>query len=305
MALERISPEIWFGRPGSLVSLPPPDPGVSSTRVRPRVVQEAGSSRSVSSVGYGRRTWHYTFTGLPEDDFWLIDSHESGLRGVGPWALLDPAYSNKAWPNQSGGSDALADTTGFSLPDGVTAETIASSTVFTANYLRSVAWSVPASPASGLLHMTTPWPRLSSGYWGYPITPSTQIVAGLRARAAQVDGARLVLRFHDSTGAVIATTTPSYTNLSTSAFADYTVTATGGSTAAWISLVFQINPADVAVSTTVYTGALQVLYGTGAITTWIPGTGVPMVSFSSLRADPPMYGRFDVEVDLVEVGVDA
>lgn len=303
--LDRVSPEIWFGRPGSLVSLPPPDPGVESARIRPKMIQDSGSSHSVSTSSYGRRAWNYVFTGLPDDEYVILDSHESGVRGVGPWALLDPSYPNKAFPNQASGTDALADASGFSLPAGVTAETISSSTQYTANYKRSLAWTAPATPASGLLHMKTPWPRLLDDYWGYPVTPSTQVVAGIRARATQVDGARLVMRFHDAAQSIIATTTPSYANLSTSAFADFTVTATGGSTAAWVSLTFQINPSDVATATTVYLGGLQLLYGTGAITTWVPGNGVPMVSFSSFRANPPMYGRHDIEVSLVEVGTNA
>lgn len=175
MPVDRIAPEIWFGRPGSLVSLPPPEPGYVNTLVRPRAVTNtAGGGRSVSTAGYGRRQWTLNWTALPEDEFYLLEGFNSGVRGVGPWAFFDPSLRNKAFPNQSTGTDVLGTTDGFAGQ--VPGETLIASSAFTANSLRSYAWTVPAgAPSGGVLHPTTPWPKRTTTRTNVVPNPSFEV----------------------------------------------------------------------------------------------------------------------------------
>lgn len=217
----------------------------------------------------------------------LLKSIALGAFGPGPFVFLDPFQVNLLSANQSTGTDALMDATGFVAITG----TLSSTTAQADQGSRSLAWAVTAANQrmmQGDLANTTNATLLTDT----PVQPSISYTGQVRGRLSTSTGtARLDIYWFTAAGAFISASTGSATALSNASFTSFTCTATAPATAAL---------ARLSVINTVM-GAAQTIYldkwqteQAAAASTWQVGTGVPRVSFD---ADIPQAFPFDARVN--------
>ena len=107
---ERQVPSVYFGRPGSLVTLPWPRGEIDRTYERPTSDFITGSGQhQVSSLPVGSRLHVLSWNVLHADTYGLLEQYHLGQMGYGPWAFGDPALTNMLLPNQSGATSAFND----------------------------------------------------------------------------------------------------------------------------------------------------------------------------------------------------
>jgi hypothetical protein len=107
---------MYFGRPGSLFSIPHPRGGVRSTRVRPSAVfQTASGLARVGKTSDGARQYTLSWDQLTYETYASLEAFDHGHQGPGPFALIDAARINMLTVNQSAATSLLNDTDDFSV----------------------------------------------------------------------------------------------------------------------------------------------------------------------------------------------
>lgn len=299
-----------FGVPGGLVLLGSVGRGFDVSLDLPTVVHEIAGSRGgrvVQRMGAEKRTFQWSKDHLSQDDLSVLEAFALGAYGPGPFVLLDSARRNLLSANQSTGTDALGDTTGFVALAG----TISSSTVQADQGLRSLAWAVTAANQQVMTgYLGSGYGDGGYGYGGYggidavldiPVLPSTAYSAGVRARLLGSTGtARLDLYWYTAAGVFISSSAGTPTVLSTSAFTSCPcLNVTSPSNAALARLLVQNT--GFGAATTIYSDKWQLALG-ATLPAWTIGTGVPRVSFIDRIAQSYLVQPYvDASVTLVEV----
>lgn len=290
----------WLGKPGALIALPPPQKGITLPAVRQATVaQTIGGGQIVNfAPGPGRRTYGLSWTGLQPEQYTLLEELYSGLRGRGPFVLIDPGRRNKLSADQSGTGSTTGAVAGWAVTGvGETLTTVTTPIFRGPNALK---WLLPASPATGTLRGTAP-AGLSGVPWptGQPCTFSAQLQGGgtdpIVTIAAQ-------LQWVDAAGATISTTTGSTIATASGSWAAASVTLSAPPAGAVAVLPgFAVTPASVTAQAFVFIDA-PLLDMASTVRAFTAGTGVPRVSFSSLV---PLYKTIPFtacQATLLEVG---
>lgn len=290
----------WLGRPGALAALPHPMKGIDPTSVRGgSVAQTIGGGQVVNyTAGAGRRTYQMQWSGIAPEQYSLLEEFHAGLRGPGPYALIDPGRRNKLSADQSGTGSTTGTVAGWTVSGA--GESLATVTTPVFRGPNALRWTLPAAPATGLLRATaptglpgTPWPT------GQPCTFSAQLQGGSTDPIVTV-AAQLV--WVDAVGATISTTTGS--TITTAAGSWSTVSVTLGAPPAGAVAVLAgltVTPASVTAQAFVYIDA-PLLDMSSTVRTFVAGTGVALVSFRALSQLYKTIPFNTCQATLIEVG---
>ncbi|WP_018350941.1 hypothetical protein [Longispora albida] len=280
---------LYLGTTGNLTALPPPLRGVQAT-AEPMLGEHRtlGGGRAIDYTGQPRRTYSLAWRALTDAQYAILEAFHT--QGRGPFLMLPQDVPwNYFTPNAASGSDVLAGVAGFSVAGA--GESLAS--VMPSGYqpvhgLRVVEWSLPASPAGGVLAAET-----LPGAAGLPLAVSAS-VRSTRAVELRLAGTWLTATGGTGTFAgAAATVAAAWTRLS------FTGTFPAG--AAWAAVMIKATPSTVTAATVVAVDALRAdLSATAG--PWRPGRGVPRVSITSLTDTYPWADLHDAEMTLAEVG---
>lgn len=331
----------WLGNPGALAALPHPRKGLDPTAVRPAsVAQTIGGGQVVGFAPGARRTYQLSWSGLTTEQYTVIEEFFAGLRGRGPFTLLDPGRRNKLSANQSGAGSASYDGTGWTTLS--TAETVSAAASPVLRGPRSLRWSIPTTGVTAGLLRPAPPTGLAGipAPAGQPWTWSCWLRGGGIAPSLT---ATLALLWQDATGAIIGATIGTPTAIVYTGWTQLTVTAAAPPAGAqavlaeiradlttiggqwsgfgdaplrsgWLSpraLRAQAigTPLDTAMTAYAWPGATADLYVdqpqlemAATAGTWVAGTGVPRVSVTHV---PELYRTLPFHTaaaTLVEVG---
>lgn len=288
---------MWLGHLGRLTRIRSPLRGVEATATRVSNLQPTvGGRRSADRTRDGTRDYRLQWLALPVADFAVLEGYYLGHRGPGSLVFVDPSRSNLLSVNQSSGTEARSDTSGFDKSAG----SIVSSTSAAWQDLRSLLWTVDETAGDGG-YVKLPW-RHPGALDGTPAVPGQAYTwsAYLSGSSASLS-LRLDLVWLDATYATISTTTgtPAAPAGSLASFAPYMVTGTAPSNAVYVqprvACPTGIDGAFVAVD------GCQ-LQMADAVSDWVAGTGVPIVVVTELTDAYPLYGVHDVTMILSEIG---
>lgn len=92
---QRQVPNLYFGRPGKLVTLPWPRGGIDRSPDRQTYDFMTGSGlHQLSRLAVASRAYTLNWEALHQDTYTLLEQHNLGANGPGPWALIDPSAPN-------------------------------------------------------------------------------------------------------------------------------------------------------------------------------------------------------------------
>lgn len=263
---------VYFGIPGSLLTLPHPRGGADTTRVRPRQQFPLGNGefRARSSL-HGSRLYELAWERINFDLHSQLLAFDQGHMGPGPFAFLDPGQRNQLTVNQSGATSLTNDTSNFTIAG--SGSSISSSNTLTTGTPRSLAWTFNfSSPASGASVLT-----LDSPYAGWPGIPvvNRSMCFSFQVRGGGSDAIVSFipqLVWYDVNGAVLSTSSGSLVTSSSGAWTQGFVTASAPASRAYVLCKVQYN-SGASAGSIIYFSQFQLEEGT-APGTWYPGTGV-------------------------------
>lgn len=290
----------YLGLPGDLTALPQPTapPDVAWTR-RSVAKDTIGGGRQIDFAPTGLRTWNLTWDGIESADHTTLMAFFATHNGIGPWVMLDPQEANLLTANQSSTTSALSSTTGWTVAG--TGGTIASSNTGFRRGPRCLKWTfATATPGTSTLTLAAQRPT----WYGQPILPSTSYVFSAYLLGAGTDavvGMTAQILWYSSGGTLLSTSSGSLATTSSSAWVQATVTATSSSTAAYALPRLSATSATIGAGSIVYVDEAQ-LEQASAVTTWQPGLGVPLVSWTEMPRTYPREGFWDMSATLLEVG---
>lgn len=274
---------VYLGRPGSLVALP--SRGLS---VQPGLLRV---SEGRTTIGGGRsrdyapgvlRTWTLRWNVLDRALYGVLEAFFGGLNGPGPFVLLDPGRTNLLTANQSGSTSVVNQPDGFAVSGA--GESTASSSTTVERGPRSLAWSLPAAPAVGVLTLAGPntdWP-------GIPAVAGRAYRWQTRARGGGVDPVVTIaaqLRWLDAAGAQVQLDAGAGAATAAGAWTDCVIGSTvAPAGAVYVSPRLAVTSASVTAAATVYVDRPQLAMPDALDdgTTWRPGLGVPRVTLPQL-----------------------
>jgi hypothetical protein len=298
----------WLGPAGSLVQLPDPAPGLSRPRVRRRAVHypaARGGQVTVDDLGrYAQVTLAYTEQNSITQDELAILERLAETQGAAAYRFVDGSQRNYLTPNQSSGTDALADATGFSA---FTQGTVASSTAQKRTGARSLAWNtVTALGATGrgIRLFTDATTTTPDGTWA-AILPSTPYTFTTYVRASAAVSMQPGMNFYDAAipPNLVSSASGSGVAVSTTDWSTRLVyTVTSDATAAY-AVPKAFNTTTTGAAITVWFDDLQ-LEQAGSAGAAVTGQGTPVVDVASLAPqvlwlNPPLY---TAELVLEELG---
>lgn len=293
-------PNVYFGKPGSYVTLPYPRGDIDKPYERLTSQFVTGSGQNViTSLAQGSRPFTLTWNSMHADNFAKIEQYWTGMMGTGPWVFLDPSMSNLLLPNQASATSALRDTSDWFLPaatSGVLSSNSDPAFIHRTGAPRSLRWQFSTGPL-----VTRPTLVSTAPYRNWPNWPIVQGLPYTYSCWIRTDGVvdsaigiNMRLRWLDSAGAFISDSGnpgfPSYTTVTGSWVRLFvTGTAPAGS--------YYVQPAPIVDDTTVTLGASLYLdeflfEQDNVLNDWVPGTGLRPVEIVSLTETSPFDARW-------------
>jgi hypothetical protein len=286
-----IDQTVYFGTPGTMISLPHPKGGVKTTRVRPTQQFALGNGEyRTRRLLHGSRLYTLSWDKLLYSTFATsLHAYDQGHMGPGPFAFLDPGQRNMLTVNQSAATALTNAVDNFTIAG--SGQTIGSSLTVTLTTPRSLNWNFNATaPASGASTLT-----LDSPYAGWPgipavaarpLTFSFQAIGGGTDNIVTFQGELL---WYSAAGSLLSTSTGTPMTTSGAAWTQGSVSATAPASTAYVQCrVHYVSGASF--GSIVYFSAFMLNEGTTPDAAWTPGTGVLPVSVVSLaEAWPWLY----------------
>lgn len=299
---QRQVPNLYFGRPGKLVTLPWPQGGAERGADRQTYDFLTGSGlHQISRLAVASRAYQLTWNALHQDTFTLLEQHNLGANGPGPWAFIDPSAPNILPANVAAATGMTLDATDL-YTDGLTSGVPGSNSVSTfirRTYgNRSIRWLF-----SDPVVATTPTLKVSSQFrnWaGIPVVPglpysfsSWMRVDGTIETSATV-GMNLV--WMDSAGATLSTSTGA-TVAVTSTWVQRSVIGTAPAGAAYVSPLWSLTGSTMVTGGAIYIDE-PILEQDSVVNDWAPGTGIRPVEITTLPESVPFEARFRTNVQM-------
>lgn len=281
-----VDSNVYFGTPGSLITLVNPKGGITATRLRDTTVFPLGSGgqQAWKMLG-GKRTYQLSYQGLDYASFAVLHAYEQGHNGPGPFAVLDPGQRNALTANQSGATSETNDTSNFAVAG--SGGSIASDTALFLRGPRSLKWSFSVTnPGNGATLTLNP----PAAEWvGTPIVlrPMTFWVM---ARAAAGSGSvsfQAKMAYLTAAGGANGSDTGNLTAATSAAWVAVSVTATPPANSAYLNCSVVGSAATINAGEAVNFDQFMLNEGSTADTTWAPGTGVVPVVFMAMADQQP------------------
>lgn len=277
---------IYFGRPGSLITLPHPRGGVRATRDRPTFIYRTGGGGArVSKVVGGRRPFTLNWERLDYDTFSTLLAFDQGHEGPGPFALLDPGQRNQLTVNQSSATSETNDADNFTVAGSGYA--LSSDATTYRRGPRSLKVSIAYAAQSGTITLDPATPD----WYGTPVASSRAMVFSYWAKGGGTDPVVTLtprLAWYSAAGAALSTSTGTPAATASAAWTQMYVTATPPASAAYVQASVAASGGTISASANLYLDQLQLEEGTTP-GTWHPGTGVLPVQVVSVVDQWPFY----------------
>jgi len=297
----RIWPNIYFGRPGAMTTLPWPRGGVD--RPYEKLVADFASGTGqhiVSSMALGSRQITLNWNALHSDNYGLLSQYWYGMQGIGPWALADPSVNNMLMANQAATTNVLYDTTGFKTSTALAAEgTLFSSTTLIQRpgATRALQWSFPVAAA------TTPVLLLNAPYrnwYGYPVVQGLSYIWSCYLAPDGVVDTSITgsvrLRWLDSGGNFISEAASSTVAITT--WTQLSATGTPPVNAVYCQPAVVLTGSTITTGGSLYMDSMQ-LEQDSIVNPWAPGTGMRAVEILSLTDTVPFDAKWRAPITMV------
>lgn len=282
---------IYFGRPGSLFTIPHPKGEFGASRQRLLDVFElgAGGARIDQMVG-GSRVYVIPYEGMPRTTWALLQAFADGHEGPGPFALLDPGQRNMLPANVSAATSVTNGVDNFSIAG--SGCVIASSALYTDAGPRSAAWTFNNGfPTTGAA-LSVDWPSSTFRY-GVPVVSGRALTFSCYVRGGGTDAIVTYtprIFWRDASGVLTGTATSGTPVASASgAFAQMFATATPPAGAVYADMDIRYT-SGVSAGSVGYFRRFMLNEGSTPDTAWMPGTGVWPVKVIGLEES--WLGRF-------------
>lgn len=289
---DRNYPDVYFGRPGSLVKLPYPRGEMDKSFQRQVYDFETATGQHiVSTMVGGSRPYTINWNALHADNHALLEQYWTGMMGQGPWVYIDPSILNMLLPNQASATNLFSDTRNFTANLGAISSNTVATHIHRAGATRSLRWLFSSAPG-----VSTPTITLGAPYrswFGYPVVP------GLDYRFSawlKPDG---VVDTSITAAVKLRWLTPTGTDLTLLTSGDTPVTAwqrlsVGGVApigAAYVRPTVVLDGSTVAAGGSLYVDELLLEQDT-VVNNWASGTGLRPVEILSLTDTIPFNARF-------------
>lgn len=299
---QRQVPSVYFGRPGKLVTLPWPQGGIERGADRQTYDFLTGSGlHQISRLAVASRAYQLTWNALHQDTLTLLEQHNLGANGPGPWAFIDPSAPNILPANVAAATGMTLDATDL-YTDGVTYGVVGSNS--TATFIhrttgnRSIRWlfSDPTVHGNPILRV-----RPQFRNWaGIPVVPglSYAFSSWLRVDGTVETSATINVRIRwlDAAGAELSNVASGAAAI-TSTWVRRSVIGTAPAGAVYADPVWSMDG-----TTMVSGGALYIdepmLEQDSVVNDWAPGTGIRPVEITSLPETVPFEARFRTNVQM-------
>jgi hypothetical protein len=280
-----IDANIYFGIPGSLLTVPQPRGGISALRSRLATPFQLGSGgqqywRTLS----GKRTYQLGYQSLDYATYVQLHAFDQGHNGVGPFAILDPGQRNQLTANQSAATSLTNGTDNFTVSGSG-----GSASSDSGAYLRgprSLKWAFSiTNPASALLSLDSP-----AGEWpGIPVV-SRSLCFWCYAKAATGSVTlQTKLTWLNAAGVVLSTSTSNATAASSGSWTQVSIADSPAVGAAYVNCSVAASGASVTAGEAVYLDEFMLNEGTAPDSAWTAGTGVVPVQVVSLGDTQPWF----------------
>jgi hypothetical protein len=294
---DRNRPDVYFGRPGSLVKMPYPRGDMERPYDRQVFDFETGAGQhAISSLMTGSRLYSVTWNALHADNYALIEQYWTGMMGTGPWVLIDPSMPNMLLQNQAAATNLMNISTSFVTSTGAAdMGTIFSNTATTlihrSGATRNVRWQFTVAAATTpVLTLATPY----RNWFGFPVVPTLSYAWSSWARPDGVVDSSITMamkiQWYDSTGVQIGSDVSGGDVVMTT-WTQMSVTAVAPTGAAYAKPIFVVTGSTVTTGASIYIDELQLEQDT-VVNTWAPGTGLRPVEIVSLSETVPFNARF-------------
>ena len=281
----------YLGRAGALVALPDPE---TEDMAPERVggMHQLLSGKRVRDTLSRMKTWDLSWTALDLTAYGTLEDFYFAAVGPGPYVFFDPEQRNLLPANVSAGGDVTGDTTGWTFgPNGVVGQIL----------------NLASASLGGQYSLRLTEPTSVVAVQDLAYSAAVPVVAGLSYTfSAQLwidtGGPQLYISMWwlDAAGAAISTSDSSAMSAGTSGV--LSKTAAAPSNAVYVACHLRTNTANTSGSTKyAYTDSWQ-LEQAGSASTWVAGSGVPLVTVESLARTTPLAGVCDAQMQLQQVG---
>lgn len=298
----RIWPNVYFGKPGALITLPYPRGDIDKTYERQTFDFVTGSGQHmISSSPAGSRPFSLVWNSMHVDNFKLIEQYSTGMMGAGPWTLIDPSARNLLLPNQASATNLYSDASDWKTGNNLITEgTLLSNTnatfIHRPGATRSIRWQFTTGPISlrPTLVPISPYRNWNSFpvLVGLPYTFSVWICTD-----GVIDvsiGALMRIRWTNAAGAVVSDSTnpvfPTYATV-TGSWVRMSVTGIAPAGAYYGVPGVVVDDTTVTVGSSLYVDE-PLFEQDSVLNDWAPGTGLRAVDILSLSETVPFDARW-------------
>lgn len=285
-----VVPNVYFGYPGALVTLPWPRGGVAASLERQTFqFQAASGDYQVSSMVGGSRAYSLTWNALHQSNFDLITPYWTGARGTGPFALIDPSRPNLFAPNVASPTSVTHDTTGMSLGSTHQGFIATSPTQKLTTFARrALIWYnfTGTLDASAVLSFDAPYYAWS----GIPVVPNTSYTFQFLCQATGTTATMgIQLQWYNAAGGLISTSSAAFTQNTVVTL--QSLIAVAPATAAFVQPRVTVTTSSVTVATSIFFDNFN-LEMTDTVYDWAPGTGAKAVAILGWAENVPFDANF-------------
>lgn len=296
---------VYFGRPGSLVTLPWPRGEVDKQYVRPVFDFETGAGEHrVSSMVNGSREHSLSWNALHVDNYALLEQFWTGMNGPGPWVFIDPSQTNMLMPNQASACNAFRDNRGFTVSLGSLMPNAVSGDIHRTGATRNAEWWFSSAPGATTPTLSFSPPHRS--WFGFPVVPGLDYMfsAWIKTSTASSDAditIAIKLGWLNAAGGSITELSGGDSSVQT-VWQQRSIGGVAPVGTAYAKPTFVITGSTVASGGRVLLDELM-FEQDSVVNPWAPGTGLRPVDILNLTDTAPFDGRFrrGVEMTLREL----
>lgn len=300
---QRQVPNVYFGAPGKLVTLPYPLGSIDRTADRQTYDFVTGSGlHQISQLTESSRAYTLNWNALHQDTFTNLEMYRLGANGPGPFAYIDPSAPNLLPANVAAATGLYSDATDLvtaSLNGTPSSNSDATFIHRTTGY-RSIKWTFPELnsdlPATPVMTVRSPF----RNWGGIPVMTGLPYVfsSWIRVDGTIETAATIAVKIQwlDSAGAVLGTSSGTDTSI-TSTWVRLSVTANAPANAAYAVPRWVSDKTTITQNGSFYIDE-PLFEQDSVVNNWAPGTGVRPVQMIGLTETVPFEARFRTGIQL-------